>query len=47
MQSTGQSGIVFSPLYRSFVQPWQQVRFVPLWPVAGTPVHVLRLKPVE
>jgi len=47
MHSTGQSGIVFSPLYRSFVQPWQQVRFVPLWPVEGTPVLVLRLKPVE
>jgi penicillin amidase len=32
VHSTGQSGIVFSPLYRSFVQPWAAVQYVPLWP---------------
>ena len=31
MQSTGQSGIVFSPLYRRFVEPWSKVEYVPLW----------------
>ncbi len=31
MQSSGQSGIVFSPLYRSFVEPWAKVAYVPVW----------------
>ncbi|WP_280155259.1 penicillin acylase family protein [Piscinibacter sp. XHJ-5] len=31
MQSSGQSGIVFSPLYRSFVERWARVEYVPLW----------------
>ena len=31
MHSSGQSGIVWSPLYRNFVAPWTQVRYVPLW----------------
>jgi len=31
MHSTGQSGIVFSPLYRSFVEPWTKVDYVPVW----------------
>jgi penicillin G amidase len=31
MQSSGQSGIVFSPLYRSFVERWAKVEYVPLW----------------
>jgi penicillin amidase len=35
MHSTGQSGIVFSPLYRSFVAPWAAVRYVPLWAPQG------------
>ncbi|CAN7394642.1 penicillin acylase family protein [Rhizobacter sp. LjRoot28] len=34
MLSTGQSGNVFSPRYRSFVEPWAQVRDVPLWPAS-------------
>ena len=44
MQSTGQSGIVFSPLYRRFVAPWAQVHDVPLW-AAGPPAHTLVLAP--
>jgi penicillin G amidase len=35
MHSSGQSGIVFSPLYRSFVAPWAAVRHVPLWDTGG------------
>ncbi|HEX7437611.1 MAG TPA: penicillin acylase family protein, partial [Caldimonas sp.] len=38
MHSTGQSGNVFSPLYRDFVGPWTRVEYVPLWsaPVVST-----------
>ena len=32
MHSSGQSGIPLSGKYRSFVEPWSQVRYVPLWP---------------
>ena len=49
MHSSGQSGIVFSPLYRRFLQPWVQVQTVPLWPRAaaegGAAPHVLRVLP--
>jgi penicillin G amidase len=47
MHSTGQSGIVFSPLYRAFVQPWAQVQYVPLWPrtAPAAPPQVLVVKP--
>jgi penicillin amidase len=45
MHSTGQSGIVFSPLYRSFLAPWQRVRYVPLWPAANAASELLVLKP--
>lgn len=45
MHSSGQSGIVFSPLYRSFVQPWAGVRYVPLWPAAGASAQVLVVRP--
>lgn len=44
MHSTGQSGIVFSPLYHRFVAPWAGVRDVPLW-AAGPPAHTLVLAP--
>jgi len=44
MHSTGQSGIVFSPLYRRFVAPWAGVRDVPLW-ADGAPAQVLELVP--
>jgi penicillin G amidase len=43
MHSTGQSGILFSPLYRSFVQPWAEVDYVPVW--GGAVVNTLVLKP--
>ncbi len=44
VHSSGQSGIVFSPLYRSLVEPWRAVRYVPLWP-QGAPAHVLVIQP--
>ena len=31
MQSTGQSGIVFSRHYRSFMDRWAKVEYLPLW----------------
>jgi penicillin amidase len=44
MHSSGQSGIVLSPLYRNFLQRWADVDYVPLWPQAA-PAHTLLLKP--
>jgi penicillin amidase len=44
MHSTGQSGIVFSAHYRSFVEPWRAVAYVPLWPSAE-PLQVLTVQP--
>ena len=46
MHSTGQSGIVFSPLFSSFVKPWAKVEYVPLWP-KGEPANVLVLNPTR
>jgi len=43
MHSTGQSGIVFSPLYRSFVEQWTKVEYVPLW--GAVVEHRLVLEP--
>jgi len=46
MQSSGQSGILFSPLYGSFVERWAKVEYVPLWGAAGAPAaHTLVLAP--
>jgi penicillin G amidase len=45
MHSTGQSGIVFSPLYRSFVQRWAEVDYVPVW--GGPAQDTLVLAPVR
>ncbi|WP_088282074.1 penicillin acylase family protein [Ideonella sp. A 288] len=45
MHSTGQSGVPWSPLYRSFVEPWTRVEFVPLWPAPGARSEVLVLTP--
>lgn len=51
MHSTGQSGIVFSPLYRNFSGRWQRGDYVPLWADAAdgaqgqTKVLVLPAKP--
>ena len=45
MHSSGQSGIVFSPLYDSMVQRWTGVEYAPLW---GTPAqHTLVLMPAR
>jgi penicillin amidase len=43
MHSSGQSGIVFSPLYGSFVERWRQVQDVPVW--GGEVKRTLVLKP--
>jgi penicillin amidase len=43
MHSSGQSGIVFSALYRAFVQHWARVEYVPLW--GGTAERTLVLQP--
>lgn len=45
MFSSGQSGIVFSPLYRNLVQPWAKVEYLPLW--SGAAVHTLVLAPAQ
>jgi penicillin amidase len=45
MHSTGQSGIPWSPLYRSFVGPWAAVDYVPLWQAAEARTQVLQLRP--
>ena len=42
---TGQSGIPWSPLYRSFVGPWAAVDYVPLWQPAEARTQVLQLRP--
>ena len=45
VHSTGQSGIPWSPLYRSFSAPWQAVQGVPLFPPASAMVNTLVLRP--
>ena len=47
MHSTGQSGIVFSPLYRRFVHRWQQVQYLPVWGTPGAPNQLLVLQPAR
>ena len=42
MQSTGQSGIPFSPLYRNFVDRWREVQDVPVWGTEAKRVLVLK-----
>ncbi len=44
MHSSGQSGNVFSPLYRSFVKPWAAVEYVPLWGAPAEQTLVLTPK---
>lgn len=44
MHSTGQSGIPFSPLYRSFMERWRRVEYTPVWP-SGGPKATLVLQP--
>ncbi|MBW8830102.1 MAG: penicillin acylase family protein [Burkholderiales bacterium] len=43
MHSSGQSGLFFSPLYKSFVEPWAKVDYVPVW--VGAAESVLLLQP--
>jgi penicillin G amidase len=45
MHSSGQSGLPFSPHYRSFVEPWRAVQYVPLWSHSGAVPEVLVLQP--
>ena len=45
MHSTGQSGNPFSPLYRSVVEPWTRVEYVPLW--SAPTVSTLVLQPAR
>ncbi len=45
MHSSGQSGNVFSPLYRDFVGPWTRLEYVPLW--SAPPVSTLLLQPAR
>lgn len=42
MHSTGQSGLPFSTLYRSFLKPWSEVAYVPVW---GQGDQVLTVEP--
>jgi len=44
MHSSGQSGLVFSGHYRSFVEPWARVEYLPVWG-DGRKGSVLRLVP--
>lgn len=43
VHSSGQSGIPWSPLYRSFVEPWTRVDYVPLW-ADGPASHTVLLQ---
>ena len=43
VHSTGQSGIVWSPLYRSLAEPWRRVEGVPLFVPASALVQTLSI----
>ena len=43
MHSSGQSGIALSPHYRSFVERWTKVEYVPVWSAPAQ--HTLVLRP--
>ena len=45
MHSTGQSGLVHSPLYRSFGARWAKVEYLPLW--SGAAVETLQIEPAR
>jgi penicillin amidase len=45
MHSSGQSGIPWSPLYRSFVPRWAKVEYVPVW--GGPAAQTLTLQPAR
>jgi penicillin amidase len=45
IDSTGQSGIPWSPLFRSFAEPWRQVESVPLFVPPGAALQTLVIRP--
>ncbi len=45
VHSTGQSGIPWSPLYRSLMEPWRRVEGVPLFAPAGERLQTLAISP--
>ena len=45
VHSTGQSGIVWSPLFRSWAEPWRRVEGVPLFVPASALVQTLSITP--
>ena len=45
MHSTGQSGIVFSPWYRSYAERWAAVRYMPMRMDARAEAGTLKLLP--
>ena len=47
MIATGQSGLVFSPLYRNLAEPWRRGEMLPLWGTPGERKKVLVLQPVR
>ena len=47
IHSTGQSGIPWSPLYKSFTPRWAAVGDVPLWPPAGEVMQTLVVQPAR
>jgi len=47
IHSTGQSGIPWSPLYRSFAPRWAAVEYVPLWGTREGGANVLVVRPAS
>ena len=47
IHSTGQSGIVWSPLFRNFAEPWRKVEGVPLFVPAGAAQQTLVIQPAK
>jgi penicillin amidase len=45
VHSTGQSGIVWSPLFRSLAEPWRRVEGVPLFVPASALTQTLSISP--
>lgn len=47
IHSTGQSGILWSPLFRSFAEPWRRVEGVPLFAPTGARQQTLVIQPAR
>ncbi|MDO9283610.1 MAG: penicillin acylase family protein, partial [Aquabacterium sp.] len=47
IHSTGQSGIVWSPLFRSFAEPWRKGEGMPLFVPAGAAQQTLLIQPAK